>query len=628
MSEPFVFDSRCTECKEPYGAVPCGQNIVLKCRPLQSEGFTRCLVILRDDFSGDKLEIELLPVAMDGERVRFYASFPAPDKPELIFYYFQFWRADGSGCKLDKNGYNYSDDKNKINPWQLTVYEKSHTPFWFGAGVTYQIFPDRFRRDKIPDASGMIGNRVVHEDWNEEPVSNPPDGIWNRDFFGGNLKGVLSKLDYLSDLGVSTIYFNPMFESGSNHRYDTADYMKLDPMIGTEEDFRELCREANRRGMRIVLDGVFSHTGSRSRYFNVDGFYPELGAAQSKDSKYYPWYDFQEWPSKYTAWWGIHTLPDVKEENQDYQNYIIWNQDSVIRHWLRAGASGWRLDVADELPDFFIEHIRTVMHETASYAILIGEVWEDASNKISYSKRRKYFLGRELHGVMNYPFRSAVLDYLRGGDGDAFRETLETLRENYPAAAFDSAMNFLGTHDTPRILTVLGAENYPQSREERARFKLSPEERERGLILVKLAAMILFAFPGSPTIYYGDEYGMDGWEDPFNRRTVPWGQETPEIEDLQAHFKALGKLRRDRISLQRGDLRWLYTSGPILAFSRWKNAEYTALVMNAGPDAREIVLQTSTGDSRDLLTGEVFRAENGALILKIPPFTGYLLGPV
>ncbi len=620
MSEPFVFDSRCTECKDPYGAVECGQSITLRCRPLKWEGFTHCAVIMKNDYTGEVLKINLYPMAMDGDRVRFYANFPAPDEPQLVWYHFKLWRDDGSGCVLDKTGYR-SDGK--VDPWQMTVYRKSHTPFWFGAGVTYQIFPDRFCRLEVPDPTGMIGDRWVHENWEDDPVWDPPDGIWNRDFFGGSFQGIISKLDYLADLGVSTIYFNPIFESASNHRYDTADYRKPDPMLGTEDDFRELCREANRRGMRIILDGVFSHTGSRSRYFNQDGWYPEPGAYQSKDSPYYEWYDFQKWPKKYTAWWGIHTLPDTREENPSYQNFMIWDEDSVVRHWLRAGASGWRLDVADELPDSFIEKIRTVMHETASYAVLIGEVWEDASNKIAYSQRRRYFLGSELHGVMNYPFRGAVLDYLRGGDADGFRETLETLRENYPPAAFNSAMNFLGTHDTARILTELGAKRHPRDKAAREKFRLSRKERARGLTLVHLAAMILYAFPGSPTVYYGDECGMEGWEDPFNRRTYPWGREENE---LKAHFAALGKLRRGRISLQRGDLNWLYTRGPILAFSRTKGAEYTVLVMNAGEEEQEVTIDFPGGEAADLLSEARFPVEDSRLTLTVPPMTGYLFG--
>ena len=306
---------------------------------------------------------------------------------------------------------------------------------------------------------------------------------------------------------------------------------------------------------------MFNHTGSQSLYFNADGFYPTLGAAQSKASPYYDWYSFHPWPYDYDSWWGIRTLPAVREDSPSYVDYILDGEDSILRRWLRLGASGWRLDVADELPDWFIEKARMALEGTDSEAMLIGEVWEDGSNKIAYSQRRRYLLGSELHGLMNYPFRTALLAYLKGGDADAFREAMETLRENYPPAAFYSAMNFLGTHDTARILTVLGADTTPASREERAYYRLSDSERTRGLALLHLAALVLFTFPGAPTIYYGDEAGMEGFEDPFNRRTYPWGREDRQ---LRAYFARLGGLRRRYTALQRGSISYLYTAGSIL----------------------------------------------------------------
>ena len=393
-------------------------------------------------------------------------------------------------------------------------------------------------------------------------------------------------------------------------------------MLGSEEDFRTLCAKAEALGIRILLDGVFNHTGSQSIYFNADGFYPSLGAAQSPDSPYYDWFSFHPWPTDYDAWWGIKTLPAVREEAESYVDYIIEGKDSIVRRWLRAGASGWRLDVADELPDRFIEKLRTAVEETKADAVLLGEVWEDASNKISYSQRRRYFLGKELHGVMNYPFRTALLDYLKGGDANAFREAMETLREHYPPAAFHSAMNFLGTHDTPRILTVLGANDMPASKEERSTFRLSPEERALGLARVRLAALVLFTFPGSPTVYYGDEAGMEGWEDPFNRGTYPWGQEDLALRD---HFARLGGLRRMRPSLQQGDIRWLYTADALLVYERTLAGERTVTAVNAGAQATPLCLHWDGDSARDLLTGQVFPAENGQLRLTLPPYSGLLL---
>ena len=375
MSEPFVFDPRCDLCKEPFGAVPCGTAVTFHCRPLATEGFSHCALVLSCEFSGTQREQELPLEGPAGERLCFSGTLIAPELPDLLWYHFRFWREDGTGCLLDKTGYR--SDGQAVS-WQLTVYQESRTPGWFGAGVAYQIFPDRFCRLALVDSAGLVGRRWVHEDWDDTPEWRPdPDGeIRNRDFFGGTLAGITSKLDDLKALGVTTLYLCPIFESASNHRYNTADYTRIDPMLGTEADFRALCAQARQRGMRVILDGVFNHTGSQSMYFNADGYYPTLGAAQSQDSPWYSWYRFHHWPDSYDSWWGIRTLPAVEESSPSYVDFIIDGKDSIIRRWLRAGASGWRLDVADELPDWFLEKIRAAMEETAPDSILIGEVWE------------------------------------------------------------------------------------------------------------------------------------------------------------------------------------------------------------------------------------------------------------
>ena len=294
----------------------------------------------------------------------------------------------------------------------------------------------------------------------------------------------------------------------------------------------------------------------------------------------------------------------------------------MVRHWLRAGASGWRLDVADELPDDFIADIRTAMDETAPGSLLLGEVWEDATTKVAYSQRRRYLLGHELHGVMNYPFRNALIAYLLGGDADEFRETLEAIRENYPPNAFSSLMNFLGTHDTPRILTVLGASHVPDSKEDRASYRLSPEERQMGLARLRLAALVLFTFPGAPTVYYGDEAGMEGWEDPFNRACYPWGREDTE---LKAWFARLARLRQDRPALQSGQLHWCWTAGPILAFARELNGQLLTTVINAADTPQSLTLPWSGAAPRDLLTGAVLSPADNVLPLTLLPHQGLLL---
>ena len=621
MSEPFVFDPRCDLCKEPFGAVPCGTAVTFHCRPLATEGFSHCALVLSCEFSGTQREQELPLEGFAGERLCFSGTLTAPELPDLLWYHFRFWREDGTGCLLDKTGYR--SDGQAVS-WQLTVYQESRTPGWFGAGVTYQIFPDRFCRLVPVDPAGLVGRRWVHEDWDDTPEWRPdPDGeIRNRDFFGGTLAGITSKLDDLKALGVTTLYLCPIFESASNHRYNTADYTRIDPMLGTEADFRALCAQARQRGMRVILDGVFNHTGSQSRYFNADGFYPGAGAAQSTDSPYFNWFSFHPWPTDYDAWWGIMTLPAVQENEPDYRDFIIRGQDSVVRHWLRAGASGWRLDVADELPDDFIAEIRTAMEETAPDSFLLGEVWEDATTKVAYSQRRRYLLGHELQGVMNYPFRTALIAYLRGGNADDFRETLEALRENYPPEAFLSLMNFLGTHDTPRILTVLGADNVPDSKADRAADRLSPAQRQIGLERLRLAALILFTFPGAPTVYYGDEAAMEGWEDPFNRAGYPWAQEDT---DLKAHFAELARFRRSFPALQAGVLHWIWTSGPLLIFARELDGQLLTTVVNAADVSQALSLPWSAPPARDLLTGQRFIPTDNAIPLTLPPRSGWLL---
>ncbi len=621
MSEPFVFDPRCDLCKEPFGAAVCGTAVTFHCRPLASEHFSHCALVAVCEFSGTRQELELSLEGPAGERICFSGVFSAPPQPELVWYHFRFWREDGTGCVLDKTGYR-SDGE--TDPWQLTVYRESRTPGWFGAGVTYQIFPDRFCRLSVPDPDGLVGRRWVHQDWDDTPEWRPdPDGeIRNRDFFGGSLAGITSKLDDLKALGVTTLYLCPIFESASNHRYNTADYTKIDPMLGSEDDFRALCAQVKERGMRVILDGVFNHTGSQSVYFNADGWYPTLGAAQSQDSPWYSWYRFLHWPESYDSWWGIHTLPAVEESAPSYVDFIIDGENSIIRRWLRAGASGWRLDVADELPDWFLVKIRAAMEETAPDSVLIGEVWEDGSNKISYSQRRQYLLGSEIHGLMNYPFRTALLAYLRGGDADDFREAMETLRENYPPAAFYSAMNFLGTHDTPRILTLLGTDHTPESKADRADYRLLPWERSRAAAKLRLASLVLFTFPGSPMIYYGDEAGMEGFEDPLNRGTYPWGHED---RDLLAWFSRLGALRNGYPVLQTGALRWLCTAGPLLAFAREDGQVRLVTVVNASDSPCSLELPWAADFAQDLLSGSSFAADVGRLVLELPPWGCLLL---
>ena len=579
MSQFDIFDPRDPQCKTPYGAVPAGTRVALTLRPRRAEGFSHAVLTAVFE-SSDNRSYEI-PMAWQGHdlgRDVFSCTLETGDYVGLVWYSFAL---TGPG-----------DLRHELGPYQLTVYDgREAVPDWFGQGMTYQIFPDRFCRSRVPDPTGLVGGRTVHQSWEEQPQFRPDEKgeIRNRDFFGGDFPGVLSKLDYLKDLGVETLYFNPIFEAAENHRYGTADYDVIDPMLGRNEDFTRLCDEAHKRGMRVMLDGVFNHTGFVSRYFNGDGFYPDQGASQSWDSPYRPWFNFIHWPKEYESWWGIYSLPAVNERCPSYREFIFGGENSVVRRWLRAGADGWRLDVADELPDDFVHGIHQAARAEKPDAVVIGEVWEDGSTKVAYGVRRKHILGGHCDGLMNYPLRSAILSYFQGGGGQRFAAAMETLRENYPPFAFYSAMNSLGTHDTPRILTLLGAggEYHDRSKEWRADFRLSPDQRRRGTELLRAAALLLFCFPGSPTVYYGDEAGMEGFEDPFNRQTYPWGHEDP---DLLAWFRALGHLRRDHPALRRGDLRFVAAQGPLLAFTRSVEEETVLFLCNAGDTPERLTL--------------------------------------
>ena len=604
-----TYDSRDPRYKSPYGAVASGTPVAFTLRPGRAEGFSHASVTARFESRKDEIVIAKMPwQGHDLGQDLFSAELDTTGYVGLVWYSFQLKKLNGA--------------KQDLGPYQLTVYDgEEEVPTWFGEGTTYQIFPDRFRRSRIPDPEGMVGRRWVHQSWEEFPEFRPDDRgeVRNRDFFGGDFQGVIDGLDYLKELGVETIYFNPIFEAAENHRYGTADYGRVDPMLGTNEDFSRLCAEAHRRGMRVMLDGVFNHTGYVSRYFNGDGFYPETGAKQSQDSPYRSWFNFTQWPNKYDSWWGIYSLPAVNENDPGYRDFIFGGEDSVVRRWLRAGADGWRLDVADELPDSFVHGIHQAARAEKPDAVVIGEVWEDGSTKVAYGVRRKHILGGHCDGLMNYPLRAAILSYFQGGGGETFVESMETIRENYPPFAFYSAMNSLDTHDTARILTLLGAggEYRDQTKEWRAQFRLSSRQRSRGRELLKAASLLLFCFPGSPTVYYGDEAGMEGFEDPFNRQTFPWGYEDRELLEW---YRALGRLRSRHPALRKGSIRYLLGKGPLLVFLRETGDEQLLCAFNAGGE--EHAFSFDEGKLFPLIGRPQFSQMDGLYTIALPPRSG------
>ncbi len=514
----------------------------------------------------------------------------------LYFYYFNIRTRDGQ-FDLFKQG----DDTNigAGDLWQLTCYDCNYdTPEDFKGRVMYQIFPDRFAKNGEVDTYNKLQPYYLHENVKEHPVFLPNEEgrIVNNDFFGGNLKGIEEKLSYLKDMGVGIIYLNPVFMAYSNHRYDTADYKKVDPLLGTDKDFSSLCKKAHELDIKIILDGVFSHTGSNSIYFDAEKVFGN-GAVSNPDSPYREWYQFQDYPTKYTSWWGIDTLPCVNELNESYMDYVINSEDSVISHWLRLGADGFRLDVADELPDEFINAFHKRLKEINPDSLLIGEVWEDASNKISYSKRRRYFSDSELDSVMNYPFKDAIIGFIKKEiTGKAFADRIMTIKENYPKPVLDCLMNLLSTHDTQRIITVLSGKDEGMSKIEKANFRLQGQDLERALSLAKVAALLQFTLPGNPSIYYGDEIGMEGFEDPLNREFYEW--DNPNVS-LQSFYKKLAQLKNENKAVKRGDITFLDCGDNFIKYARICEDETVYVVVSHGEKTEKsgkILLEIATDD--------------------------------
>ncbi|MEG6615652.1 glycoside hydrolase family 13 protein [Peptococcaceae bacterium 1198_IL3148] len=568
-------DSHNIYYRQPFGAVTCRQRIILR---LEIESIRAADQVLLRMWKNDSREekVNMLVTHVIGRKRVYQVEIIAPSQPGLLWYFFII-KFNGQTYYYGNNQQNYGGVGKiyQIEPpsYQVTVYkEQSTTPNWFKDAIIYQIFVDRFFNG---NEEGQLLNPKSHcylyKNWHDKPYyrNDPTTGkIVCYDFFGGNLLGVIKKLPYLKELGINVIYFNPIFEAPSNHKYDTADYKKIDPMYGDNNTFHELCCQAKQLGIAIILDGVFSHTGSNSRYFNKEGQYPDLGAYQSQKSPYYPWYIFKNYPDEYQCWWGIDTLPNVNEMEPSYQNFIIYDQDSVIRYWMKLGAKGWRLDVADELPEQFIKGIKQVMQQTDPESILIGEVWEDASRKISYGKMRHYLLGDELDSVMNYPLRNILLNYLLGlHDAHQTHRALMSLYENYPKHHFYSNMNLVGTHDVPRILTLLG-EAPPENQlspEQRKCFILANEQEKLAIARLKLLVLFQMTFPGVPAIYYGDEVGMQGYGDPYCRATYPWGQENLELLNW---YKMLISYRHRYDLLKTGEWTTLYAHQDVYAYLR------------------------------------------------------------
>lgn len=553
--------------KKPYGATVVGKETTIKFPLNTSLGVKRVFVVLRRIF-GEGGQIE-------GEPKRYELSYRGSENGEDIFvgafalnewgiwkYRFEGELTDGQLAFFgrDMNGCAIRGDW--LPEWQLTVTKEEYkTPNWAKQGVIYQIFADRFCKgeDRPFKKTGRL-----HTNWYDKPdFQVEGKDYFADDFFGGNIEGIIQKLDYLKSLGVSCIYLSPIFKSSSNHRYDTGDYLQIDELFGDEEQFATLIKKAGEFNINVMLDGVFNHTGSDSLYFNKDGNYPSVGAYQSKESPYYDWYIFNEYPNKYHCWWGCTNVPTVNKQAQGYRQLIL-GENGVIKKWTKFGVKAWRLDVVDELPVEFTEKLCSCIRESGEDIFVVGEVWEDATTKIAYSEWKPYFVGGQLDAVMNYPFKQSILTYALNGDVGQFVSSVTRILENYPKQSLDTLMNLIDSHDTVRALTMLSGAPAPHKKSDRAKFELTKPMYEKAKQRLKLASVLQYTLPGVPCLYYGDEAGVQGFEDPLNRGTYPWGRED---KNLVEHYKKLGEMRAKYAEVLQGETHFV-NSNDMLIFER------------------------------------------------------------
>ncbi len=630
-------DTRQSAYRAPYGAVPVG-TAVRVALDVWDDPCASCVCRLWIDGAGESL-LPMERTEQEG-RLRFFCDIPA-ETADIIWYSFLIYRSDGGvsryGAAENRVGGEGRLYDHEPPSFQLTVYVPRPLPEWYRKAIVYQIFPDRFRRgpgwEELTEAAlsrprNGPGKRLV-EDWNSTPVyDKTPEGrvrVW--DFYGGTLSGIEEKLDYLKQMGVTALYLNPVFEAASSHRYDIGDHTKIDPMLGDEEAFRRLCEAASEKGISVILDGVFNHTGCDSLYFNKYGNYPGPGAWQSEASPYRSWYRFDDSPIGYDCWWGVDDLPCVEENDGSYRDFIFGDDNSVVRRWLKAGARGWRLDVADELPDDFIEGVKSaVVDALGEEGLLLGEVWEDASHKISYGKLRRYLLGTELDSVMNYPFLDAAKGFLTGGLGAGdFAELLEELKENYPPSALCGALDLIGSHDRPRIMTILGGapDKASLTEEERRDYRLSPEQRALAKSRMWLIVLLQMTMPGVPCIYYGDEAGLEGYDDPYNRGAYPWGSED---EDLKTIYRnAIGLRKLDPVFTD-GSFTPFSQEPDVFGFYRETDRTRVAVLINRSlSEERSVAIHAKGKRAAELISGGLVELKYGEARLSLPPLGSALI---
>ena len=647
-------DSRAASDKAPFGAAVAGTVMEFHLSALPGVSSVT-LVLEKRRMEGNQELLEYTPLeriamvrsAPDAQGRERWSARHAFDAIGIYGYYFEaviagqtyvyqnnanaiFWtREKGSG------GLGHVDmlpaSSKGVRRFRQTVYAADFVvPAWARDAVYYYIFPERFRNgnpanDPVPGVDHYQDKAVeFHKDWLEKPYKpgsgDGSDAVYNNDFFGGDIAGIIEKLDYIADLGANTLYITPLFQAASNHKYDTADYQHIDQAFGTNQDFERLTGEAAKRGIRVIPDASLNHTGSDSIYFDRYGKYGGSGAFYggkiNRASPYADWYKLdaaQTDPDKqYQGWAGAKDLPELNKASRSYRDFAYGAKDSIMKQWLDRGAAGWRMDVAPWVPDDFWREWRAAIKQHKPDALTIAETWFDAS---------KFFLGDEFDSTMNYIFRNTVLDYAGGGNAKALYENIELMREAYPPQSFFALMNLLSSHDQARALHQFG---YRSNSDAAATVALAKQK-------LRLAVFFQMVFPGAPAVYYGDEVGLTGGDDPYNRATYPWADRGGKPDnDLLEDFKRLIRLRRDHAVLRHGRLLaplLLNEHVIVLARQDGKDWALTATNNSASPQTVTFPLPPEIATSAwvDAFTGARVLSVNGSVTLTLPALFGSVL---
>lgn len=525
------------------------------------------------------------------------------DTRAIYRYYFSYV-INNKTYYVNKDNIN---EINKDNMFKMSVNFK--TPDWAKGKVMYHIFVDRFKRGSKEELT-PLPRRVIHSSWDKPIITGPDkDGIWNNDFYGGDLKGIENSLDYIKDLGVSIIYLSPIVHSQSNHRYDTADYENVDPYVGSNEDLKSLCDKAHEKGMKIVLDAVFNHTGNDSKYFNQYESFDCKGAYQCFESEYSSFYRkyYDNGQLKYDYWWGMDNMPVCDGNSKAWQDYIL-GEDGVIDKWFDLGIDGLRLDVADELSDEFIEKIRIAVKRNKEDGFVIGEVWKNPMQM-----NRGYIeSGKGMDTVMNYSLIDALIKYFKYADTNTLSCILKDILRDYPTDTINTLMNFTSTHDITRAINLFATNDFQNGGygewswntastdlEWLKKYKLSEEEYKQGKEIYKNYLFALTFLPGILSIFYGDEIGMQGMGNLENRKPFTW--DSMDLELLE-YIKTIGKIRKYEKFLEEAELNIIDIDKNILLFERIKLEEKMLIAINRSNEERKLYIPEEYQNSNKVYT--------------------------